>query len=99
MLAAGVDDIDHAAHADIEHQIGLAVEKFGAVDESQMMHLVHALGRDIDCGGVTDVAADEFDVFLDRFQPARAAARIVVEHAHARAGFHQRLDQSRTDEA
>ena len=42
VLAAGVDHVDHAAHADVEHQVGLGVEEFGAVDEGEVMHFVHA---------------------------------------------------------
>ena len=94
MLAAGVDDIDHAAHADIEHQIGLAVEEFRAVDEGEVMDLVHALRRLLDRGGIANIAGDEFNIFRDLCKAARAAARIVVEHAHAVTGLDQRLDQT-----
>ena len=65
---------------------GCAVEEFGAVDEGEVMHLVHALRRVRDRGRIANVAGDEFDVVLDLGEPARAAARIVVEHAHAAAG-------------
>ena len=64
VLAAGVDHIDHAAHADIEHQVGLAVEKFRAVDEGEVMHLVHplrGLGRP---RRVANIAGDELDVLF-----------------------------------
>ena len=99
MFAAGVDDVDHAAHANIEHKLGLAVEKFGAVDEGEMVHLVHALRGALDGGGIADIAADEFDIFLDFGQTARTAARIVVEHADALAVLDQSFDQARADEA
>ena len=99
VLAAGVDHIDHAAHADVEHQFGRAVEKFSAVDEGQVMHLVHALGGAVNRSGVADIASDEFDILLDIGEPARAAARIVVEYADFLAGLHQSLDQARADEA
>ena len=39
LAATGVDHIDHALDADIEHQFGRAVEKFGAVDEGEVMNL------------------------------------------------------------
>ena len=52
-----------------------------------------------DRGGVANVAGDEFDVFFDVGEPARAAARIVVEHAHLSSGAHQRLHQAGADEA
>jgi hypothetical protein len=84
--------------ADIR-QFGLRVEELGAVDEGEVMHLVHALRGARHRVGVADVAADELDVVLNLGQPARAAARIVVEHAHARARFDQRLDQAGADEA
>ena len=71
VLAAGVDHIDHAAHADVEHQLGLRIEKFGAVDEGEVMHLVHAMRRALDGGRVANIAGDEFDVLLDAAQPAR----------------------------
>src|SRR3972149_107369 len=45
MLAAGVDHIDNAFHADIEHQLRRAVKELGAVDIGEMMHLVDAAHR------------------------------------------------------
>src|SRR3974390_2636639 len=99
MLAAGVDDVDQAAHADVEHQIGLAVEKFRAVDESEVMHLVHALGRGLDRHGVADIAGDELDLACDSGEPARRPTRIVVKYTHLRATSHQRLYQRGADEA
>ncbi len=65
MLAAGIDDIDHAAHADVEHQLGLRVEELRAVDEGEVMHLVLACRRALDRAGVADVAGDELDILLD----------------------------------
>ena len=47
------------------------------------MHLVHALRRSLDRGGIANVAGDELDVLRDVGEPPRRAARIVVEHAHA----------------
>ena len=82
LLPAGVDDVDDALDADIEHEIGRAVEGRRAVDEGEVMHLVDAAHGGIDRGGVADVAADELDVVLDLLQPPQRAARIVVEHAH-----------------
>ena len=94
MLAAGVDDIDHPAYADVENEVGLAVEEFRAVDEGEVMHFVHALRRLLDRGGVANIAGDEFDLLCDLRQPAWAAARIVVEHAHAVTGADQRFDEA-----
>ena len=99
MAPAGVDHVDHALDADIEHEFGRAVEGRGAVDEGEVMHLVDASRRGVDRGRVADVAADEFDVALDVGEPTQRAARIVVEHAHRLAAPHQRLDQGRADEA
>src|SRR5260221_14544009 len=95
---AGIDDVNHALDADVEHKLGGAVEEFGAVDEGEMMHLVHAAYRAFDDCSVADIAADELDVVLDDFKPPRRAARIVVEHAHRMAVLDQRLDQRRADE-
>lgn len=61
MLAAGVDDIDHPAHADIENEIGLAIEEFRAVDEGEVMDFVDACCRLLDLGGIADIAGDELD--------------------------------------
>ena len=41
---------------------GCAVEEFGAVDEGEVVHLVHAARRGLDRGGIADVAGDEFDI-------------------------------------
>src|SRR6185295_3898540 len=98
MLAAGIDDIDHPAYADIENEIGLAVEEFRAVDEGEVMDFVHVLRCLLDLGGVADIAGDEFDILRDLCEPARASTRIVVKHAHAVTGFDQRFDEARTDE-
>src|SRR6187455_396149 len=81
MLAAGIDDIDHPAYADIENEIGLAVEEFRAVDEGEVMDFVHVLRCLLDLGGVADIAGDEFDILRDLCEPARASTRIVVKHA------------------
>ena len=97
--AAGVDHVDHALDTDIEHKFGGAVEKFRAVDEGEMMHLIDATHGARHHGGIADIAADEFDVAFDLPQAARRAARIVVQHPHGVAFFHQRLDERRTDEA
>ena len=94
MLAAGVDDIDHPAHADIENKIGLAVEEFRAVDEGEVMDFVHALRCLLDLGGIANISGDEFDIFRDLCEAARASARIVVEHAHDETGLDQRLDEA-----
>src|SRR5258708_39951860 len=97
--AAGIVEVDHALDAAVEPKLGSAVEEFGAVDEGEMMHLVHAAHRAFDGCSVADIAADELDVVLDGFEPPRRAARIVVEHAHRMAVLDQRLDQCRADEA
>jgi hypothetical protein len=94
LLAAGVDDIDHPAHADIENKIGLAVEEFRAVDEGEVMDFVHALRCLLDLGGIADIAVDEFDILCDLCEPARASARIIIEHAHLMAGLNERLDEA-----
>ncbi len=99
MAPAGVDDVDDALDADVEHEIGRAVERRGAVDEGEVMHLVDAAHGGLDRGRVADVAADELDVALDAGEPPQRAAGIVVEHAHGVAAPQQRLDQRRADEA
>ena len=60
---------------------------------------VDAAMRGIDRGRIADVAADELDVAFDLAQPAQSSAGIVVEHAHGLALAHERLDQTRTEEA
>ena len=99
VLAGGVDYVEHAAHADIEHKIGLGVEEFRAVDEGEMVHFVDAFASALNCGGIADIAGDEVDVVFDLDEPARMTARVVVENAHGRARAQQRLDQSRAEEA
>ena len=99
ILAASIDYIDHPAHADVEHQVGLAIKEFRAIDEGEMMHLVHPLHGFADRGGVANVSGDEFYVLLNFGQPAWRAARIIVEHAHAMAGVHQGFHKSGADEA
>ena len=98
-MAAAVDDVDDAFDADVEHDIGGAVECRRAIDEGEMVHLVDAAHGGIDCRGVADIAADELDVVSDLLQPAQGSAGIVVEHPHRLALTHQRLDQGRTDKA
>ena len=98
-MPAGIDDVDDALDADVEHEIGRAVEEFGAVDEGEMMHLVDAAHGGVDRGGIADIACDEFDVAVDAGQAPRRAARIVVEHAHGVALAHERLHQRGADEA
>src|SRR5262245_62967840 len=97
MPPAAVDDVDDALNADVEHEVGRAVECRGAVDEGEVVHLVDASYGSVDRIRVANVAVDEIDVALDLAQPAQGAARIVVEHAHRLAGAEQRLDQGGTD--
>src|SRR5215475_9570250 len=99
MVTATVDDVDDALDADVEHEIGRAVEGCRAVDEGEVMHLVDAAHGRVHRGRVADVAADEFDVALDLPQPAQRSAGIVVEHAHRLAHPHECLDQGRAEEA
>src|SRR6516164_6948190 len=99
VVAAAVDDVDDALDADVEHEVGRAVERRRAVDEGEMMHLVDAAHGGVDRGRIADVAADELDVAFDLAQPAQSSAGIVVEHAHFFALAHERLDQTRTEKA
>ena len=89
----------HAFDADVEHQFRRVVEEFRAVDEGEMMDLVHAARGGEHRVEIADIAADELDVLLDIGQPARPSARIVVEHAHGAAVAQQAPDQRRADEA
>src|SRR5262249_17315287 len=61
MAAAAVDDVDDTLDADVEHEIGSAVERRRAVDEGEMMHLVDAAHGRVDGGGVADIAGDELN--------------------------------------
>jgi len=99
VAAAAVDDVDDALDADVEHEIGRAVERCRAVDKGKVMHLVDAAHGGVDRGCVADVAADELDVAFDLAQPAQGSAGIVVKHAHVFALAHERLDQTRTEKA
>ena len=99
VAAAGVDHVDHPAHADVEHEFRRRVEEFGAVDEGEVVHLVHALRRGRDDFGVADIAGDEIDIRGDLLQAARVAARIVVKHPQPVSGKKERLDQTGADEA
>jgi hypothetical protein len=99
VAAAGVDDVDHPAHADVEHELRRRVEEFGAVDEGEVMHLIHARGRGRDRLGIADVAGDEVNLCGDFREAARAAARFVVEHAHSVASTKERLHEAGADEA
>src|SRR5262249_60502444 len=98
-LPAGVDDIDDALDADVEHEIGGAVEGRGAVDEGEVVHLVDAAHGIIDGSRIADVGVDEFDVALDFAQPAQGPTGIIVEDPHCFALTHERLDQGRAEKA
>ena len=74
MAAAGIDHVHHALHADIEHELRLAVEEFRAVDVGEVMHLVHAARGGEHGIEIADIAADEFDILLDIGKPPRASA-------------------------
>jgi hypothetical protein len=99
VVAAAVNDVDDALDADVEHEIGRAVERGRAVDEGKVMHLVDAAHGRVDRDRVADVSADELDVAFDLVQPAQSSTGIVVEHAHGLALAHERLDQTRTEKA
>src|SRR5262249_1493750 len=99
LAAAAVDDVDDALDADVEHEIGRAVERCRAVDEGKVMHLIDAAHGGVDRSRVADVAADELDVAFDLAQPTQSSAGIVVKHAHVFALAHERLNQTRTDKA
>ena len=73
--AAGVDHVDHALDADVEHQLGRAVEELRAVDEGEMVHLLDAAHGGMDRRGIADVACDELDVVLRRRRSRRGAPR------------------------
>ena len=83
--AAGVEHIDHALDADVEHQLRRAVEEFGAVDEGEMVDLVDAAHRGVDGRGIADVAGDELDVALAH-RRAAAARRASCRQARAPHG-------------
>src|SRR6185312_12794794 len=97
-VAACIDDIDHAAHADIQHQIRLRVEKLSAVDESKMVDLVDALCCLVEYGSIANIAGDEFNIIGDLGKAAKVSARIVVEDANMVAGFEQGFDKPGADE-
>ena len=99
VAAAGVDHVDHPAHADVEHEFRRRVEEFGAVDEGEVVYFLHAFRRGRDGFGVADIAGDEIDIRGDLLQAARVAARIVVKHPQPVSGKKERLDQTGADEA
>ncbi len=99
MAPAGIDDVDDALDANVEHEIRRAVEGGCAIDEGEVVHLRDATHGSIDRGGVTNVAFHKLDVVFHAAQPALGAARIVVEHAHRFSAAHQLLHQRRANEA
>src|SRR4029450_3139370 len=98
-MPAGVDDVDDALDADVEHDLGRVVEGGRAVDVGEVMHLIDAAHGGLAGGGIADVASDEFEVAVEAGQASHRAAGIVVEYPHALAPAHQRLDQRGPDEA
>ena len=85
-MPAAVDDVDDALDADVEHEVGGAVERRGAVDEGEVMHLVDVVHGGFDRGRVANVAMDELDLALDLAQPAKSSARISSNTALPRLG-------------
>src|SRR6516225_1389528 len=97
MFAAGFDDIDNPAHADIEHKFGRLVKELGTIDESQMMYLIHALHGARNGFGVTNIAGNQFDFLCNIVQTAPGTTRVVVEYPHSVTERKEPLGQSGTN--
>src|SRR5262249_61731901 len=81
------------------HELRMAVEVLGAVDECQMADAVDALhGARYDLG-IADVAAHELARAPDAGEAAVISTRVVVEDAHAVPFAEQALDERASEEA
>ena len=97
--AARVQHVEHAAYADIEHQLRMAIEMPGAIDRRQMGHAVDAVRGGAHRTRVADVGLDEFQHAGKIAQTPARAAPTVVEHAHAVAIGDKSAYQGGTQEA